>query len=276
MHWRYHYFTSVYQKSWYDLQFWRYKVLQIEIGNYGSFFALLSPLPWKPKKSEFQKNKDCWRYHHFTHVHHHHFTHVYQNPPSYELWFLKYGVRDNNFFVILGHFFCPFTPLTTWKIKILNKQKKHAKNYNRITYASWDKECNRHNFLSFCAIFAILPHYWPQKLKFGKNVKKPWDIILLNMRTINEDHMMYDSWDIRYEGQSFLSIWAIFWTLTLLTTSEFWKNFKKHVEILSFYTCVPQMRIIWCMVPEIWSVTDRIFCHFVPFLPFYSTIGPKN
>ena len=30
------------------------------------------------------------------------------------------------------------------------------------------------------------------------------------------------------------------------------------------------MTIIWCMAPEIWSMMDRIFCHFGPyFLPFY-------
>ena len=29
------------------------------------------------------------------------------------------------------------------------------------------------------------------------------------------------------------------------------------------------MTIIWCMVPEIWSMTDRFFCHFGPFFcPF--------
>ena len=27
------------------------------------------------------------------------------------------------------------------------------------------------------------------------------------------------------------------------------------------------MTIIWCMVPEILSITDRIFCHFGPFFP---------
>ena len=27
------------------------------------------------------------------------------------------------------------------------------------------------------------------------------------------------------------------------------------------------MTIIWCMAPEIWSVKDRIFCHFGPFFP---------
>ena len=29
------------------------------------------------------------------------------------------------------------------------------------------------------------------------------------------------------------------------------------------------MTIIWCMVPEIWSVTDTIFCHFGPFFALY-------
>ena len=44
---------------------------------------------------------------------------------------------------------------------------------------------------------------------------------------------------------------------------------KKTLEILSFYTCAPQMTIIWCMVPQTLSATDRIFCHFgLFFCPF--------
>ena len=52
----------------------------------------------KPKKSEFRKNekkKNCWRYHHF--------THVYQKPQSYEVQLLRYRVRQICF-VIWGHF----------------------------------------------------------------------------------------------------------------------------------------------------------------------------
>ena len=37
-----------------------------------------------------------------------------------------------------------------------------------------------------------------------KNVKTPVDIILLHMCFINQDHMMYGSWDIKNKGQSFL------------------------------------------------------------------------
>ena len=40
--------------------------------------------------------------------------------------------------------------------------------------------------------------------------KKPGDIILLHMFTINEDHMMSGFWNIRHDRQSFLSFWAIF------------------------------------------------------------------
>ena len=29
------------------------------------------------------------------------------------------------------------------------------------------------------------------------------------------------------------------------------------------------MAIIWCMVPEIWSMTDRFLCHFGPFFLFF-------
>ena len=51
---------------------------------------------------------------------------------------------------------------------------------------------------------------------------------------------------------------------------------KKCLEILSFYTSVPQMTIIWCMLPEIWSMTVIIFCHFGPFFAFYLINNPKN
>ena len=36
-----YYLTPVYPKSSYDLHFLRYRVCEIRIGNYGSFFALL-------------------------------------------------------------------------------------------------------------------------------------------------------------------------------------------------------------------------------------------
>ena len=36
------------------------------------------------------------------------------------------------------------------------------------------------------------------------------------------------------------------------------------------------MTIIWCIVPEIWSVMDRIICHFGPFFPLLPLWQPKK
>ena len=52
---------------------------------------------------------------------------------------------------------------------------------------------------------------------------------------------------------------------------------QQKLKISSFYTCVPQMAIIWSMVPEIPRATARIFCHFEPFFsPFTRLTTQKS
>ena len=48
------------------------------------------------------------------------------------------------------------------------------------------------------------------------------------------------------------------------------------LEISSFYTYVPKITIKWCMVPEIWSATDSIFCHYGPFLALLHPYEPRK
>ena len=50
------------------------------------------------------------------------YIHVYHKSKSYDIRFLKYKVRQTKIFVIFGHF-CPFSLLTTQKIKILKLKK---------------------------------------------------------------------------------------------------------------------------------------------------------
>ena len=115
-------------------------------------------------------------------------------------------------------------------------------------------------FCHFGPNFALLPHYWPQKLKFAKNVKKPRDIIFLHMCTINENHVMSGSWDARCNRQSFLLFWVIFCPFTPLTIQKFkiLKKWKKLLEISWFYTSVSKIMIISYTIPEIWRMTDVI------------------
>ena len=108
--------------------------------------------------------------------------------------------------------------------------------------------------------------------------KSPGYIILLHMTIIW--CMVSEIWgamDI-ISGQSFFVILGHFLCFDPPNNpknqkSKFW---KKLLETSSFYIFVPQITIIWCMVPEISSATEKIFCDFGLFLPFYPTNNQKN
>ena len=178
----------------------------------------------------------------------------------------------------MGHLL-PFYPSNNPENQSFEKMKKMPGdiiildmctiNDDHMMYGSWDMECDRQNFLP-CP---FTPEQ-PVKSKFWKNGKKfPGDIILLHMCTINDDHMMYGFWEMECDRQNFLSFRSIFCPFTPLTTCKIkiLEKWKKHQEVWSFYTCVPWMTIIGCMVLDIWKVTVRIIWHFGP---FFCSINP--
>ena len=80
----------------------------------------------------------------------------------------------------------------------------------------------------------------------------------------------YHVWFLKYEAQQFFVIlhhFLPFYPPMDLENQNFDKM-KKYLEILSFNKCVPWMKIIWRMVPEIWSTMDRIFVTWAIFYPF--------
>ena len=212
--------------------------------------------------------KNIWRYHDF--------PPVYQKSWWYDLQFLRYRgwqTEIGNY----GPFFALLLPhLKTPKIRILKKMKKKllktstsdtcSKKHNCMRYGYWDMEWDRQKFLSFCVIFCPFTLQTTRKIKVLNKIKKTsGDIIILHTSNKTHIHMMYGSWDIRHDGEFFI-IMGHFLPFDPPNNkkSKFWKKKKKHLEVLSFYSCVPQMTIIWCMIPEIWSATDRIFCNFGP------------
>ena len=129
----------------------------IIFGHFELFLALLLLPPNNPENQNFVKIKNTWRYHHF--------TKVYLKWQSYNIWFQWYEVQQD-FFCHFGPYFCPFTPLTNQKIKMLKKwRKKHleiSSFYTNVTkiliilYCSWDMVHDASNsYFSFWAIF------WP-------------------------------------------------------------------------------------------------------------------
>ena len=145
----------------------------------------------------------------------------------YGSWDTKCNRQD---FLSFWTIFCPFTPLY-WPRKFLKKLRKTPEdiilqictiNDNHRLYGSSDMEHDRQNFLSFWTVFC------PFTPLTAQMKKPPGDVIILHRCNINNNLMMYGSWDTKHGGQKFLSCWTVFCPVTLLTTqkSKFWKTEK--------------------------------------------------
>ena len=169
--WRYHYLTPVYQKSWwYDLQLLRYRVWQTEIGSYGSFFPFYHPKNQKKSESKKKRKKKLPDISSF-----------YTSVPKTSI--LSGTVpqiqSETDNFLSFWLIFCLFSANN-----LENQNFKHVYLKSR----SYDV-CFLRYRVQQTYFFAILSHffpfpYWPRKLKFGKNVINPEDIIILHMSTI--------------------------------------------------------------------------------------------
>ena len=86
------------------------------------------------------------------------------------------------------------------------------------TFFFLQQESNRN--CHFRPFFALLPHYWTRKLKFGKNVNNTWRYHPFTH--LYHKSRSHDVWFQRYKVQrrEFLSFWATFCPLTLLTTKK--------------------------------------------------------
>ena len=209
------------------------------------FFAFL-PL-MDPENQNVKIEKSTWRYFHF--------TNVYHKWQSYNVWFLRYGVQRTEFFVILDRFL-PLYPPNNPKNQNFENMKKNPGdiiilhlctiNDNHMMYGFWDKKLDRQNFFIFLDHF--LPFYPPNNPKnknFEKMKKSPGDMIL-HKCNINDNHMMYGSWDMEHERQNLLSLWTIFCFFIPLTTwkIKILKNWRKNTWRHNHFTQVSQKRII--------------------------------
>ena len=190
--------------------------------HFGPFFAISPPNNFENQNLEKNK-RHAWRYHHF--------TLVYHKWWSYDIWFLRYWVQQTDF-LTFWTIFCPFTNLTTQKIKILEKKKKTACgdiiilhmctiNDTYMIYGFWDMECKRQCFVILGHFLPFHPTNNPKNQNFEKMEKQMHGhIIFLHLSTTREHHMMYGSWDTECDGQNFLSYWTIFSPFSPLTTQK--------------------------------------------------------
>ena len=133
----------------------------------------------------------------------------------------------------------------------------------------------------FCHFGPFLPFEPPNNPKNQnfENIKQTsGDSIILYLCYMNDNHMLYSSWDIEQDRQNFLSFWTIFCPFTLLSTWKIktLKNEQNTWRYHHFYTSVPKIMICY-IVPEVWHVMDVIVIfHFGIFFAFYPINNKKK
>ena len=125
-------------------------------------------------------------------------------------------------------------------------------NDSHMMYGSWDMECNRQNFLSFWTIFCPFTPLTAQKIKILKKWKKHLEISSFYTSVPKIMIICYivpEIWCVT--DVIIFHFWAIFCPFTPLTTRKIkiLKNWKKPLEISSFYISAPKIMIICYTVP---------------------------
>ena len=115
----------------------------------------------------------------------------------------------------------------------------------------------------------ILGHFYPlsplrtPKIKILKSEKICWRYH--HFTYVHQKSQSCDVWFLRYWLRQtkflfFLPFYPL-WTQKITIFKKIGKNTRRYYYFTS----------IWCMAPQIWSATDRIFCHFGPF----SVLNPE-
>ena len=127
--------------------------------------------------------------------------------------YISWDIECNRLKLVIWVIFCPFNPQN--QNQSFEKLKKASgdviildmctKLHDHMMYASWDMECNMHNFfVTFGHFLPFYPTIDPENKNLEKMSKKLGDIILLQICSITEDHMMYFSWDTKHDRQFFV------------------------------------------------------------------------
>ena len=107
------------------------------------------------------------------------------------------------------------------------------------------------------------------------------DIIILHMCTINDNHLMYSSWNMEGDGQNLLSFWTVFCSFTPLKTRKIkiFIKWKTHLKIPSFYANAKKnhdhmLHCFWDWLHDRYNSYFLFWANFTVLLCYFFT--PKN
>ena len=130
----------------------------------------------------------------------------------------------------------------------------------------------------FVILDYLLPFYPPnnpENQNFEKMEKPPGDINILHMCTINDNHMMYGSWDMKCDRHNFFIILDHLFPFYPPPLNNpkiiFLKKMKNCLEISSFYNCTKNhghmLHCSWDMMCGRCNFHFSFWAIFCPFTP---------
>ena len=186
-----------------------------------------------------------------------------------EIWSVK-----DIFFCHFGPFLALSSQLLTPKIKIWKNVKKTWRCY-AFTHVYHKWRSYDVWFLRYKAeFFVILGHFLPfdppnspKNQNFEKNEKQkktPGDITILHMCFINENHMMYGSWDKERDRQNFFLLRTFFFVYLPPNNPEN-QNFEKWKK---------RVEISFTQVYHKWQSYDAWFLRYLSFWVIFCSFTP--
>ena len=137
-------------------------------------------------------------------------------------------------------------------------------------FATTSKNPKNQNFETIFFPFTLQTTQRTRILKKWKKASR--DVIILHMYTKNHDHMMYGSWDIRHNRQSFIILghFLPFDPPNNQKNQNFEKIKKTSGDIITLHLLYHKWQSydVWFLRYGTWQI---IFCHFGPFLHFHPT-----
>ena len=152
-----------------------------------------------------------------------------------------------------------------------------------MIYSSWNIRCNKQNFLSFWPNFCSFSPLTTMEIKILTLKKTLWDIIILHSCMINDNQMMYGSWDMECSRQNFLSLSTVVCPLTpnpppSLTTQKInilkkWKKAWRYYHFTHVYQKW-QLYDVWFLRYQVQQAEFFVILDY--FFPFYPLNNLKN
>ena len=156
-----------------------------------------------------------------------------------------------------------------------------------MMYSSWDIECDWQNFWSFWTIFCpfttqqtnFSPNN-PKSQNFEKMKTTPANIIILRKCTINDNHMMYSSWDMKCHRKKFFCQFGPFFDLLPPLTIQKKQNFEKLKKISGDIIILHHFHknhdhMLYCSLDMACNRFNCCFSFWAIFYPFTSLTAQK-